>query len=157
MPLSILHILTSFHPQSAAGGPVYNVHAYSQGLLQRDHRVAVCCSDYLDLKRKVPINTWNHGVSKPIPWDGIEVTYFKSLHLGYGGYGAIASLPLIPYLHREIKNFANGWILLIIFIELKEFYYLPYDRVCKHEFVFSGSKIKDKYGEYLRIHTCNIL
>jgi glycine dehydrogenase subunit 2 len=29
---------------------------------------------------------------------------------------------------------------------LKDRYLLPYDRVCKHEFVFSGKELKEKYG-----------
>lgn len=30
--------------------------------------------------------------------------------------------------------------------KLKHRYYLPYDQVCKHEFVFSAEKMKEKYG-----------
>jgi glycine dehydrogenase subunit 2 len=30
--------------------------------------------------------------------------------------------------------------------KLKDRYLLPYDRVCKHEFVFSGKEMKEKYG-----------
>jgi glycine dehydrogenase subunit 2 len=30
--------------------------------------------------------------------------------------------------------------------KLKDRYLLPYDRICKHEFVFSGKEMKDKYG-----------
>jgi len=29
---------------------------------------------------------------------------------------------------------------------LKNYYYLPYDKICKHEFVFSGKKIKEEFG-----------
>ncbi len=30
--------------------------------------------------------------------------------------------------------------------KLKEYYWLPYDRICKHEFVLSGKRQKDRYG-----------
>jgi glycine dehydrogenase subunit 2 len=30
--------------------------------------------------------------------------------------------------------------------KLKDRYFLPYDRVCKHEFVFSAEKMKERYG-----------
>lgn len=73
--------------------------------MQRGHQVSVCCSDYLDLKRRVDVKTWDRGVSEPILWDGIQVVYAKSFHLGFGGFGAIVSFALWPYLNREAKKY----------------------------------------------------
>lgn len=95
----------TFHPTSSAGGPVYNVYAYSQGLLQRGYRVAVCCSDRLDVKKRVQIGTWQRGVSPPFFWNGIQVTYLKSFHPRYGGYGTIVSAALWPYLNRNVEKY----------------------------------------------------
>jgi glycosyltransferase involved in cell wall biosynthesis len=103
--MKVLHLVMSYHPNSLAGGPVYNVYAYSQGLLQKGHRVAVCCSDRLDVKKRVQIDTWERGVSPSVFWDGIQVTYVRSFHLIYGGYGTIVSTALWPYLKRNIEKY----------------------------------------------------
>lgn len=105
MPLSILHVVMTFHRNSSAGGPIQNVYAYSQGLMTRGHSVSVCCSDRLTLNSRVQIDDWDRGISSPTHWDGIEVSYVRSYHLGYGGYGTVIAPALCPYLMREISKY----------------------------------------------------
>lgn len=68
----------------------------------------------------------------------------------YGNIGVIVkALAYILTMGRDgLKKASEIAVLNANYIKehLKEFYYLPHDRICKHEFVFSGSKIKEKYG-----------
>lgn len=54
---------------------------------------------------RVSIKEWNRGVSAPIFWDGIKVTYIRSFHPGYGGYGTIISRALWSYLYKEMPKY----------------------------------------------------
>jgi len=105
MIMRILHVVMTFHKNSAAGGSVYNVYAYCKSLIKRGHYVSVCCSDHLDLRKKVKVNRRRIEKNEYIYWEGIRVKYAKSFYLGYGGYGAIISPALAIYLNRAIRNY----------------------------------------------------
>src|SRR5262245_58584103 len=73
--LRILHVVPSYLPATAYGGPLESVHGLCKGLARMGHEVRVITTSMNgDRDTDVPID-------QPVDLDGVTVTYFRCRHL----------------------------------------------------------------------------
>ncbi len=108
---------------------------------------AICVKDFLKDYLPSPVLSeangnyyWNYDVPHTI----------GRIRAFYGQYNVV--LKALAYIKRMggkgLKEASELAVLNANYLKekLKEYYELPYDRVCKHEFVLSGEKHKKEYG-----------
>jgi glycosyltransferase involved in cell wall biosynthesis len=98
--MNILHVISSFPPAYAYGGPVESSYQITRNLVEQGHQVSVFTTDVLDADSR------NADYSDPDYLDGIRVRRFRNLSNNLAWKANISTaFGIWPALRDEIANF----------------------------------------------------
>lgn len=105
------------------------------------------------VKNDLESNSDSEDLENTLEYYYLDYSNEKSIGKVSGFYGNIAVLvKAFTYIlingDEGLKAVSEKAVLNANYLKekLKKYYYLPYDRICKHEFVLSGKKLKEEKG-----------